>query len=87
MREPGHIKREPRIGIQQRMVLVDDDGSERPVTLTDISSSGFRLQTERDLPIGAVVVLRGQRCGDVPAQIRWAVNQEAGGIFLQPAAL
>ena len=60
------------------------DGTERSVTITDVSSGGFRLRTDDTLPIGEHVFMRVPRYGDFPAQIRWALGREAGGIFLEP---
>lgn len=67
--------------------LVLSDGSEQPVTITDVSSGGFHLRTENVVPIGEHVFLRVDRYGDFPAQIRWALAGEAGGNFLEPVEL
>ena len=63
------------------------DGSEHCVTVTDVSSGGFRLETEDTLPIGEHVHLRVPRYGDFPAQIRWALGSDAGGVFLESVYL
>lgn len=84
MRQPGHIKRAPRININHRATLVDADGASFDVTVTDISRDGFRIRTDRTLPIGARVTLRGTRRSEVQAQIRWSLGTEAGGVFLDP---
>jgi hypothetical protein len=63
------------------------DGSEHSVTITDVSSGGFRLSTEDTMPIGEHVFLRVARYGDFPAQIRWALGTEAGGVFLEPVEI
>ena len=86
-RIPGHIPREHRIEIAHDATVVMADGSERPVTITDVSASGFRLQSGDILPIGEHVFLRVPRYGDFPAQIRWALGSEAGGVFLEPVEL
>jgi hypothetical protein len=67
--------------------LVLADGSEHKVTITDVSSGGFRLQTADTVPIGEHVFLRVPRYGDFPAQIRWALGTDAGGIFLETVNL
>lgn len=64
-----------------------DDGSEHPVVVTDVSSGGFHLKTKETIPIGSHVFLRVERYGNFPAQIRWALGGEAGGVFLQPVDL
>lgn len=63
------------------------DGSEHSVTITDVSSGGFRLSTDDTMPIGEHVFLRVARYGDFPAQIRWALGTEAGGVFLEPVEI
>ena len=63
------------------------DGSEHSVTITDVSSGGFRLATHDTVPIGEHVFLRVARYGDFPAQIRWSLGLEAGGVFLHPVEL
>ncbi len=63
------------------------DGSEHKVRITDVSKGGFRLQTGATVPIGEHVFLRVPRYGDFPAQIRWALGTDAGGIFLETVDL
>jgi PilZ domain len=86
-RIPGQVARTPRVSVAHDATLVMADGSEHPVTITNVSSGGFHLRTEDTLPIGAHVFLRVARYGDFPAQIRWSLGTEAGGIFLQPVDL
>jgi hypothetical protein len=45
------------------------------------------LSTEDTMPIGEHVFLRVARYGDFPAQIRWALGTEAGGVFLEPVEI
>ena len=52
--------------------------------MLDVSSSGFKLQVSELPTIGDVVTLRVDKSGPVKAQIRWAVGDQAGGIFLSP---
>lgn len=87
MRQPGEIKREPRVDTQFRATLIDSTGSEHRVIILDLSKSGFRLRTEEMFRIGEKVSLRTGRYGDVPAQIRWALGEEAGGLFLEKVEL
>jgi len=75
--------RPPRFGIHQPSVLVRADGSEAPVVIVNISQSGFRLKIADTPLIGEKVVLRSE-VGDVPAQIRWALGDTAGGYFIRP---
>ena len=86
-RDPGHISRAPRITVAHEAMLVLSDGTELPVTITDVSSGGFRLAIEEIVPIGDHVFLRVPRYGDFPAQIRWSLGDEAGGTFVEPVEL
>lgn len=81
-RVPGYIKRAPRVDLQRPAVLVDSAGNEYVVTILDISSGGFKVQSEETLRIGEVVILRVDGSGDIRAQIRWALGDQAGGVFL-----
>lgn len=83
MREPGYIKRPPRIETHFPAVLIDAEGSRIPVIVTDISSRGCRLESDVGLKIGAKVELEMPKHGVFPAQIRWALGAEAGAIFLE----
>lgn len=87
MRELGQIKRGPRVSTDLKAVLLRPDGEEIAVLITDISKDGFKLSSETQLMIGERVDLRVPKTGDVPAQIRWALGSEAGGVFLAPLPL
>jgi hypothetical protein len=81
-RVPGFIKRAPRIDLRRPAVLVDSQGVETVVTILDVSSGGFKVRTEELPRIGDVVMLRVDGSEDIEAQIRWAVGDQAGGVFL-----
>lgn len=83
-RTPGIIKRAPRVGLRRNAVLINSEGVESPVIVLDVSSGGFRLEVTEAPRIGEHVRLRVDKHGDFPAQIRWALGTEAGGVFLAP---
>ena len=83
-RIPGFNKRAPRIDLRRPAVLIDSDGVATDVLILDVSSGGFRLEVPEAPRIGEHVTLRVERCEDSPAQIRWALGNEAGGVFLAP---
>lgn len=87
MRQPGEIKRGPRVSTDLKAILLRPDGMEIPVIITDISKDGFKLSSEIQLMIGERVDLCMPKTGDVPVQIRWALGAEAGGVFLAPLPL
>ena len=86
-RIPGHISRRQRIAVSHAAKLVTAQGTEHSVTITDVSAGGFRLRSDVTMPIGEHVFLRVDRYGDFPAQIRWALGTDAGGVFLEPVSL
>jgi hypothetical protein len=77
-------KRAPRIDIRRTAVLVNSDGGEAGVVILDVSSGGFRLKVEELPRIGEMVTLRVDKSEEYPAQIRWALGDEVGGVFLTP---
>jgi hypothetical protein len=83
-RPPGFIKRAPRIDLGRPAVLVDSAGVEQAVTVLDVSTSGFKLKVSKLPRIGDFVTLHVDKTPAVEAQIRWAVGEEAGGVFLGP---
>ena len=87
MREPGHIKRAPRVDTNIDAALTDSDGSRMEVVVLDISREGCRLETDGALKIGERIELHVPRYGTFPAQVRWAVGNEAGAVFLEPVIL
>ena len=81
-RARGQTKRAPRIDLRRLAVLVDADGRACPVTILDVSSGGFRVETAEAPRVGDLVTLKVEHGDEYPAQIRWALGSEAGGIFL-----
>lgn len=86
MREPGHIKRSPRVDTNFDAYLINSDGGRMNVFVMDISREGCRLEVAEEgaLRIGEHVEIRVDRYGRFPAQIRWALGNEAGAVFLEP---
>jgi hypothetical protein len=82
MRTPGENKRAPRVDLRRPATLVNSDGADIPVVILDVSSGGFRLEVSEHLRIGERVTLQVERGETIPAQIRWALGSEAGGVFL-----
>jgi len=81
-RIPGHNKRAPRIDLARPAVLINSDGVSTDAIILDVSSGGFRLKASEIPRIGEHVTLCVDRGDKYPAQIRWALGDEAGGVFL-----
>ncbi len=87
MREPGEIKRAPRVDTKFSTSLIDSDGNAVSVVVIDISREGCRMETDGSLKIGEKVQIKVPKYGTFPAQIRWALGNEAGAVFLEPVFL
>jgi hypothetical protein len=53
------------------------------VIITEVSDGGFRLFVFETPRIGEHAVLRADGFGEFPAQIRWALADNAGGAFVE----
>lgn len=81
----GFNKRAPRVDLRRPAVMVDSDGRESAVIILDISSGGFRIEVSESPKIGEFVTLRVEHGHEFLAQIRWALGELAGGVFLESA--
>lgn len=81
-RAQGYSKRAPRVDLKRPAVMIDSDGHECSVVILDVSRGGFRLEVTETPHIGELVTLRVEHREELPAQIRWALGDEAGGVFL-----
>jgi len=84
MREPGHIKRAARVDTRIETFLTDSDGNRISVVVIDISRDGCRMETSAMLRISEKVQIEVPKYGTFAAQIRWALGNEAGAVFLEP---
>jgi hypothetical protein len=81
-RRERFAKRAPRVDLRRPAIVIDSDGRSSPVTVLDVSSGGFRIEASESLHIGEFVRLLVEHSEDLPAQIRWVLGNEAGGVFL-----
>lgn len=79
-------QRQTRISLSHEATLIDSAGHRHRAVIRDISSGGFRLETDETLLVGETVRLLTDRDGEYAAEIRWALGREAGGSFLSPAS-
>lgn len=85
MRTPGHVKRSPRIDASIGADVTDSEGHQVPVTIVDISKDGCRMETDGTLMIGEQVEIHVDDGSMHRARIRWALGNEAGAEFIDPA--
>lgn len=60
---------------------------EFPARITNLSSSGFRLHSARPLEPGWEISVEVPKRPAVRCLVRWSRGKEAGGVFVEPAAL
>jgi hypothetical protein len=82
-----HIKHEWAKRKDRHPVTVDAvvhrlDGSKLPVTLTDFSDDGCRIEAENDFRIGERLRIAIPRMGHVRVQVRWSLPDSAGAKFV-----
>ena len=82
----GFRGKERRIAVAIDATVIESDGCEVPVSVLDVSGSGFRLSANAEFSVGDEVELRVGLTNPVRAAICWTRGLEAGGIFLEPAA-
>lgn len=83
----GYKKRAARIATRCDAVLTEADGCRVDVVITDVSRTGFRLQSRAELVEGDEVLLQVAKDEPVRARIHWTRGYEAGGEFLDAVAL
>lgn len=81
---PPFSNRAPRVDLRRPAVLIDSDGNETQVTVLDLSARGFRLHVSESPRVAEKVTLRVERDQEFPAEIRWTLGNEAGGVFRAP---
>ena len=82
----GVQSRSPRVDTEF-LVLLRCAAGKSPARITNLSATGFRLQTPRDLEVGLEVTLEVPKRPPVRCMIRWVAGKEAGGVFLEPSTL
>ena len=82
----GYRNRAARIGIRCDGILTEADGTQVDVVITDVSRTGFRLQSRAELVAGEEVTLQAGKSEPMRARIHWTRGFEAGGEFLEPVA-
>ena len=77
--------RAPRIKMSEIAAIELPDGRTIGVRVSDVSASGFRMETPEELGIGQKIMLLMRRYDPVAAEIRWSDGLEAGAVFMTPA--
>ena len=81
-RKQGWIGRKDRDSVEIDAMVHRTDGSSEPVTLTNFSSEGCRIETAGRFSIGERLQIAIPRMGRMKAQIRWALPGAAGARFV-----
>lgn len=77
--------RAPRVKLSELAAVELPDGRTIGVRVSDVSASGFRMETPEPLAVGQQVNLIMRRYDPVLAKICWSQGLEAGAVFLLPA--
>ena len=85
----GYTERDPRIEVRYHAVVIETDGCELDVEITDVSRDGFRLTSTNQLDPGQEIWLAVSNSSLAPLRglVKWTRGCEAGGVFLDPVAL
>ena len=74
--------RRNRYPVEIDAVVYRTDGRTFPVTLSNLSDQGCRVETNADLHIGERLQIAVPRMGNMKAQVRWSLPGAAGTRFL-----
>jgi hypothetical protein len=69
------------------VVLVRTAAGNFPARITNLSSTGFRMNSARAIEAGCEVTLEVPKRPPVKGLIRWASGKESGGVFLESVTL
>ena len=81
MREPGWTPRNDRRPVDLAAFVHRGGGDRLPVIVKDLTEQGCRLSAEETLRIGERIKIEIPRLGFLDAQVRWALDGEAGALF------
>ena len=81
MREPGWTPRNDRKSVDLAAVVHRGDCPPLAVSVTDLTEEGCRISGKETLVIGEEFQLEIPRLGFLKAQVRWALDGEAGARF------
>ena len=77
--------RAPRVKTSEMAAIELPDGRTVGVRVSDVSASGFRMETPEPVAVGQQVMLIMRRYDPVPVEIRWSDGLQAGAVFLAAA--
>jgi hypothetical protein len=80
-------RRSARVALSETTRMRSNDQAVLPITVCDLSTSGFMAECMRPVLIGSYVSLDLPGIGPVHAQVRWQVGGKLGGKFLDPISL
>ena len=80
-RVPGWIPRNDRDGVLLSGSATLPDGREIPISLTNLSRDGCRVQSDETLGVGEVIRINVEALEGVVGTIRWSLLGTAGVRF------
>jgi hypothetical protein len=82
--EGGNLRRAPRVGTRLKADVRRSGLSRVHATVTDMSVSGFRLECDERLPLGATIWVRLGQLAPLEAKVMWRDGYIAGCAFVSP---
>lgn len=81
MRQLGWTPRNDRRPVDLAAFVHREEGVRVPVIVTDLTEQGCRISADETLRIGEQIKLEIPHLGFLSAQIRWALDGQAGARF------
>jgi hypothetical protein len=78
------VRKADRVRVDFEAFLTFENKLERPVVITDFSTSGFSCRSTEPLAIGSHVMLQIPTMGQFTAKIVWQLGDNAGAHFDPP---
>ena len=80
--KPQYAGRKDRYAVEIDAVVYRTDGRKFPVTLSNFSEQGCRVETGEEFQVGERLQIAVPRMGNLKAQVRWSLPGAAGTRFL-----
>lgn len=81
-RTQAWARRKDRHPVEIDAIVHRTDGRKEPVTLSNFSDEGCRIQTTGDYHIGERLQIAIHRMGHIKAQVRWSMPGSVGARFV-----
>lgn len=80
--KPNYVQRPPRRAMAADVTVVDGCGRQLHSRLWNISETGFMVECEEKVPLGALVTVDLPGRGPVRAEVRWVLGWRFGASII-----